>query len=355
MKKLLVALVTVVALLAAACSSSDDTNVEFNDTDNSESPAASSASQDAAPVLEPIDQLRFIYPETLAFAAPFTQMSANGPLSGIANEISFSTWTSPDVLRSLLIQGDAEVAAVPTNVAANLANKDVDVRMLAVLVWGLLYVIGPDGAPADWEQLRGQTVMVPFQNDMPDLVFQHLAQENGLTPGVDFTIDYYAAPPEIVGKLVQGDNKWAVLPEHVATLALVQANAQGQSVGRVFDLQAEWADATGLSARIPQAGVIMPGALVDERPDVVTEVFMELVRAVGVVNAAEELTLAQLSESSGLPVDIVRELIPRLNLDVVSGFEAQEDLEKFYTVLSEGSPDIIGGGLPDGSFYVAAR
>ena len=305
-----------------------------------------------APAPEPLAELRIYHPVTLAFAAPFTMLDTEGALAEVASAVNIDTWNTPDVLRSILVNGDTDAAAVPSYVGANLHNRGVDVRMAAVVVWGLLWFIGPEGTPATWDSLRGQTVMIPFPNDMPDLVFRFLATSNGLTPGEDFEIEYYAQPPEIIGRLATGGGAWAVLPEHVVTLALAKANQNGQSLGRVFDLQAEWAAATGTSPRIPQAGIVVRGELAADRPDAVAALLDALEASVEVVKAAEPGTLAALSEASGVPAPVVQQVIPRLNLEVVPAAEAQAELEQFFAQLASLSPDIIGGGLPEASFYL---
>lgn len=377
MRRQIVAFTLAVALVAAACGSdsndtaaADPASATSSDTDTST--AAGAATTDtpgtdptvstpvtdtAAPEptvapAEPIDELRIYHPETLAFAAPFALLDPDGPLSEVAMEVTTDVWTTPDVLRSVLVNGQSDVTAVPTYVGANLANRGVEVQLAAVVVWGLLWMIGPDGVDPSWESLRGQTVMIPFQNDMPDLVFRYLAAANGLTPGEDFTIEYYAQPPEVVARLVSGNGTWAVLPEHVATVALAQAGQNGHVLARVLDLQHEWATATGSSARIPQAGVVVPASLAAERPDVIAAVLDELEAAVATVNEAEPDTLARLAEASGVPEPIIAQVIPRLNLDVVPGGAARAELERFYTELATLSPDIIGGRLPDASFYL---
>ena len=303
----------------------------------------------AAP--EPLAELRIHHPETLAFAAPFTMLDITGPLAEVAGTVSTDVWNTPDVLRAILVNGDTEVAAVPSYVGANLFNRGVDLRMAAVVVWGLIWLVGPEGAPATWESVRGQTVMIPFPNDMPDLVFRFLASANGLTPGEDFQVEYYSQPPEIIGRLATGSGTWAVLPEHVVTLALARAKQNGQDIGRVFDLQAEWAAATGSSPRIPQAGIVVRGELL-ERPEAVAALLDALDASVAVVNAAEADTLAALSDASGVPSPVVGQVIPRLNLEVVAAADAQEELEQFFGQLATLSPDIIGGGLPDAAFYL---
>ena len=233
MTKHLLAIALTVAIVGSGCGDStpsesatptnppttgQDDRGDPGDSDQA-TPTVPAESDDTAtpttePAAEPLEQLRIHHPETLAFAAPFTMLDPSGPLASVAEDITIETWTTPDVLRSLLVNAQTEVAAVPSYVGANLYNRDVDVRMAAVVVWGLIWLLGPDGTPADWESLRGQTVMIPFPNDMPDLVFQYLAAGNGLTPGKDFEIRYYAQPPEIVGQLVSGSGSFAVLPEH---------------------------------------------------------------------------------------------------------------------------------------------
>jgi NitT/TauT family transport system substrate-binding protein len=46
--------------------------------------------------------------------------------------------------------------------------------------------------------------------------------------------------------------------------------------------------------------------------------------------------------------------VPHFNLDVVSAAEAREELEFFYEELASMSPEIIGGELPDDTFYYRA-
>lgn len=301
---------------------------------------------------EKVDQLRFRHPVNLAFQAPFQLIGDSDVLGAYTDTVSVEPWSTPDILRSVLVNGQSEVTAVPTYVGANLANRGVDVKMAAVLVWGLIWVIGPDGATPEWENLRGQTVMVPFPNDMPDLVFRHLATANGLTPGEDFQVQYFATPQEVVSQLVSGRGQWAVLPEHVATVALMNANNNGQALGRYLNLQEEWATVTG-KARIPQAGIVVPSWLADERPDLLGAIFTALEAAVAQVNAADPATVAVLAEGAGLPAPLVQGVIPRLNLELIPAAEVQDELEAFYTELASLSPDIIGGKLPDASFYLA--
>lgn len=336
------ALVVVTLVAATACGSADGSKSATTD--------ATSAPTGAADA--PLAKLRITHPETLAFAAPFSLIGDDGPLSGVADDIIDATWSTPDELRGLLTSGRSDVTAVPTYVGANLADKGVDVKLAAVTVWGLLYLVGPDGTPRSWQSLKGQTVMMPFPNDMPDLVFRALAAANGLKPGTDFTIENFATPQEAVMRLVTGKGDWAVLPEHVATVALDKAGEQGHELGRVMNLQDEWAEISGGSARIPQAGIVVSEKIA-ARPDVVAALLDELDAAVARVKAADATTVATLAKRFSLSQALITDVIPRLNLDVVPAADARTELETFFEKLAEGNPDLIGGKLPPASFYLA--
>ncbi len=344
--------ILMVALHACSSSAETTTTTAAEETTTTTEAEETTTTTEAVEAPELIETLRIRHPDNLAFSAPFQLIAESGALDGFVNNIDIDTWATPDVLRALLVNGDSDVTAVPTYVGANLANHGMEVSMAAVVVWGLLWVIGPDGAASDWESLRGQTVMIPYPNDMPDLVFRYLANANGLVPGEDFTIEYYAQPPEVVSRLVAGAGSWAVLPEHVATLALMQAGQNGNALTRVMDLQQEWASVTGLEPRIPQAGIVVPTKLAQERPDLIGAILDALTDSVALVNAASPETVAALSEASGVPAPLVENVIPRLNLEIVPGADARVELERFFTELASMSPDIIGGGLPPAEFYL---
>ena len=62
------------------------------------------------------------------------------------------------MLRFILVNGRTDATAVPSYVDAKLYNRNVDVRMAVVVVWGLIWMIGPEGTAPTWDNLRGETV-----------------------------------------------------------------------------------------------------------------------------------------------------------------------------------------------------
>ena len=129
-----------------------------------------------------------------------------------------------------LINGDADIAALPTNAAANLYNKTGGkVAILAVNTLGCLYLMNNTGvAVTSIADLKGKTVYVPAQN--PTFIFTYLCRQNGLVVGEDVIIDSttYSTPALLRDAVAAGEVDYAVLPEPMVTIAqnaAAQANA----------------------------------------------------------------------------------------------------------------------------------
>ena len=127
-----------------------------------------------------IDTLRVHVPTTLAYMAPMTLFGQQGKLAPTIGKATVENWSSIDAMRTLLLQKQTDLAATPSYAAANLFNKGVPLRLVAMQVWGMLYVVGPKGSSAQGLQaMRGKTVAVPMPNNMPDLVFRCSARRAG--------------------------------------------------------------------------------------------------------------------------------------------------------------------------------
>jgi ABC-type nitrate/sulfonate/bicarbonate transport system substrate-binding protein len=122
---------------------------------------------------------------------------------------------------SAVINGDADIAALPTNAAANVYNKTGGkVSVLAINTLGCLYLMNNTGVAVNsMADLKGKTVYVPAQN--PTFIFTYLCKQNGLVIGTDITIDSttYSTPALLRDAVAAGEVDYAVLPEPMVTIA----------------------------------------------------------------------------------------------------------------------------------------
>lgn len=331
---------TLVVLLVAvsACGDSDSTAVD----EAASAPAAPESSTTAA--AEDV-QLRVGVPfgmVPLAATAPIVEEDAVDGTVVAAESIS-----NPDQLRTGLAAGDLDLAVMPTTVAANLHNRGIDLRLLGVIDAQLLQVLGPAGST--WADLQGETVDLPFQGDIADLVVRDLAAFNDVdVDSIQFR--YGTALPDLVGAAASGRVRFAVLPEHFASAAAAQAGASGHDLVPVIDVQDAWSEDTS-GDRLPQIGLVASASLVAEHPDI-TDALAELVAAhLGEIASAPTPFATGLAEATGLPAPLLESVLPRLDLGFRSASAARADLDALFGQVAESAPEVIGGSSPPAAFF----
>lgn len=284
-------------------------------------------------------------PATILLAHAATQEA----LKQTATAIDFGTVKTSDQLRAAIAGKELQVAATPTNVAANLYRKGVQLQLLNVTVWGTLYVMTTSGDINTWADLKGKNLILPLKGDIPDLVFQYLAKQ----AKVDLAPTYLGTPTEAMQMLLAGKADAVVLTEPVATAAQVQGKAKGLTVRVALDLQQEWGKLTGRPARFPQVGTIV----MSPTAPAVAQTLHDAMKTAAAWMKANPKEAAALGEQTltDLKAPIIEASLTRTPIEVLSAAEAKEELEFFFARLKDMSPEIIGGDLPDAGFYSGVK
>ena len=260
---------------------------------------------------------------------------------------NFTVETDPSNATAALVNGTADIAALPTNAAAALYNKTGGaVQVLALNTRGVLYVV-TDGTESitSFADLRGKNVCVPVQN--PTFIFQYLCEKNGLTAGTDITIDNtYAQPAELNTALASGEVHIAVLPEPMVTIA----RAANPALTVALDLTAEW-DKVADTQLITGVTVVRK-AYAEEHPDVVAAFLADYAQSVNAANTDLDGTAA-LCEEQGVVAKaaIAKKALPNCNIVCLTGEELKADVSGYLQVLYDADPAAVGGTLPGEDFY----
>lgn len=286
---------------------------------------------------------------------PFLHMIESGSLNDIAEEIEFRVWKNPDELRSMAIKGDVDFIAVPTNTAAILNNKGVDIKLINVSVWGILGMISRDETLKNLKDYKGKKIAVPFRADMPDIVFKQLLKKEGLDPQKDFELAYVSSPIDAMQMLILRRVDHALLAEPAISMALRKTKSfpislVAPDLHRSVDLQSEWGRLFGADGDIPQAGVAVMGHIKDEH--LIKRFDEEYAKSLEWYKAnpkeAGELVAKTLDM---LNAEAVSDSISHVRLKNVNAADAKDKLEFFFDILSQEDPKSIGGKLPKDSFY----
>ena len=209
---------------------------------------------------------------------------------------NFTVETDATVVRDAILSESADIAALPTNVAAALYNAtNGGVRVLALNTAGVLYVVTADTTVTTLADLAGKTLYTPAQN--PAFITAALLKQAGYT---DITLDSttYAKPEELRDAIAGGLVSYAVLPEPMVTIAISSAKKSGITLLAPVDLTREWASCFTGGAPV-QGCIVVRTAFLEAHPTEVTA-FLEAYKAAIEEVKAEPAAAAQKIATAGI-------------------------------------------------------
>ena len=268
---------------------------------------------------------------------------------------NFSVQTDASYVTAALLNGSADIAALPTNAAANVYNKsEGGVVILAVNTLGCLYLLTNQNENiTSFEDLRGKTVYVPAQN--PTFIFTYLCQQNGLKVGEDITINSstYAKPDALKDAVAAGLVDIAVLPEPMVTIAINAAKTanNGTIITNAMDLTDEW-NKVALEGSLVQGCIVVRREFFEKYPGAVKNFLNEY-------RASIEYVTANIDEASQMIVDngifananVAKKALPNCNICFLYGGEMEIAMQTYLGILFDIAPASIGGKLPADDFY----
>lgn len=285
---------------------------------------------------------------------PLIHMVNSGALADVANEVEFRLWKDPDQLRAMVLNGQVHFVALPTNVAANLYNKEVNVRLVNVSIWGILGMITRDETLKTLKDFKGKEIIVPFRSDMPDIILKQLIESQGMSVDNDFSLRYVATPIDAMQMLLMRRADHVLLAEPAISMALRKSGsfplkAVAPTLYRSSDLQQEWGKTFNVESKLPQAGMAVLG---DVDAKIINRFNEEYQKSLAwYKNNPQKAGVEVAKVLPMLEAKAVADSIPFVNLKSVDAVDSRVDLEHFFGVLLKSEPKLIGGKIPDDGFY----
>lgn len=250
-----------------------------------------------------------------------------------------------------LVNGTADIAAVATNVAANLAAKtDGGIQVLAVNTLGVLYILEKGDSVQSMADLAGKTVYATGQGANPEYVLNYLLTQNGVDPS-QVDIQWMTAQ-EVTAQMASGDSAICMLPVPAATALMMK----DQGVRQALSLSYEW-DKLGQGS-LAMGCVVGRTQFIEEHPETV-DAFLDLYGD-SITFMSDEHGVAgaaALVGELGITANeqIAQKAIPQCNLTFLTGADMKATLEEYYQVLFQADPASIGGSMPYDAFYYGAE
>ena len=269
-------------------------------------------------------------------------------------DYSFQILASADEVAPLISKSEADIAAVPANLASVLYNKTSGaVRVIAVSTLGVLYICELGDAVNTVADLRGKTIFSAGKGATPEYALEYVLRANGLDPTVDVTIEWKSEHAECVAALAQDATAIAMLPQPFVTTA----QAKNDQIRVALDLNQEWAaacEAEGRDGKLITGVAVVRSEFADAHPEAVDAFLGHYRESVEFVNANTDEAAALVGGYDIVPEAVAKKALPACNITFVDGADMKAQLSGYLEVLADQNADAVGGKLPGDDFYYGA-
>lgn len=257
-----------------------------------------------------------------------------------------------DEVVAALSNGEADIAAVATNLAATLYNKTSGgVTVLAVNTLGVLSMLSNGQEAAAVADLKGKTIYAPGQGANPEYILRYVLTGNGLDPDKDVTLRFVGEGSELLTVWQSDPEAIIMAPQPVATSILMQ----NENAKTLFDMTEEWDKIAGGDSTLMMGCVIVRNEFLQANPGAVELFLQEYAASIEKAQSDVEGTAALCEQYGLIPkAALAQKAIPSCGLTFVTGAEMKTGLSGYLQVMFDANPKSVGGALPGDNFYYGA-
>ena len=278
-------------------------------------------------------------------AVSLMEKSANTETEGKYN---FTLAANQDDARTKFLNGELDIVAMPTNLAATLYAKGEDIVVLTVNTYGVLYILDATGEINSIADLSGKTITATGQGSNPEYILKYILEENSVE---NVTIEFMDDASAVSAAMVSGEVKIAMLPQPVATTTVIQAKQAGITINTALYMTEEWNKVSDDSS-LMMGCMVTSKAFIEAHPEEVNMFLKEYNASIEAVLADMETAASLCEKHSIIPkAAVAKQAIPKCNICFATGEEMKTELSGYLTVLYEANAKSIGGSLPADDFY----
>ena len=260
-----------------------------------------------------------------------------------ANEYNFTVAGTPDAITGQLINGDMDIAALPTNAISALYNKtEGKISVLGVNALGVLYILENGNSINSVSDLAGKTVLASGKGSTAEYVLNYILEKNGVIAEIVWAAEH----SETATLALKGDYDIVMLPEPFVT----NVTAKSDAFRVALDLTEEW-EALG-NGELTMGGIAVRTAFLEEHPDAVKAFVDEYGKSVAFTNSQPEDAAKLIAKYEIAAEEVAKNAIPRCNIVWLHGKDYKAVLENFLGVVYDANPAGIGGKMPGDDFYL---
>ena len=250
-----------------------------------------------------------------------------------------------DAMMVEMMKGTPDIAVIPSNLAAQLYQKQGEYKILGTLTSSSFYILGRSPL-SELKELKGKKIYAFAKGLTPDIVLKTILKRNQLEKEVD--IQYLSSPIEALQMHLKEKNSFVFLTEPMIT----QAMLKNKDIKILFSMGEEWKKQFPQTTGFPQAVVVVKKELLGNY-QFRKELDISLQASVNFLynspRGAEVLAKYGFSFSD----ETLYPLLKRSGIQWtgIYSFKQKENFEQYYKILEKENPNTIGGRIPEDSIY----
>lgn len=256
-----------------------------------------------------------------------------------SDKYSFTIYSGPDGAKSDLASGTIDMLCVPTNLAANLANKQSDyISVAAINCLGSLYVLSKSGTTINSiNDLEGKTIYYGEATSTTGPILQYILEKNNIKANIVVE----ASMDDVQAKMVLGEPDIVVLPEPKASAAKISASKEGHSYSVCLNLSTEWSNVS--DSPLTMGCIIVRNDFLAKHKDSVDDFLAEYKASVEYIadKNNSEISAQMIVDAKVLPaLPVAKSALSNLygSIVYIDGETMKASLKEFYTAINIQQP-----------------
>ncbi|CEN85975.1 ABC transporter nitrate/sulfonate/taurine extracellular solute-binding protein [[Clostridium] sordellii] len=256
--------------------------------------------------------------------------------------VNYNIEKTPDNLSTTVMKGEADIAVVPSNMAAIAYNKTKNYEIAGTTGLGSFYLVSNDDI-GGFKDLKGKEVVNTGKGLTPDITNKFIIKSNGLNEE-DINFTYVNSANELVPMIVSKKANTAIVPEP----ALTALKIKKPEIKVVKSLNEEYKNITKSDYGYPQATIIVKSDFAKNNKEFVN-LFLEGVKESIIFVNSNPDKAGEYCEKIGVGTkkEVINKSIENANLQFIGVEESIKDYKDYYKILSEYDVKSIGGKIPN--------
>ena len=271
-----------------------------------------------------------------------------------ANDYEFTLAADGAAIKTKLLQGEVDVAAIPANLASALYKAtNGEIVLLAVNTLGVVSILEKGETITSFADLKGKTVYAPAtaKGAIPEIVFNYFLKANDIDPATDLTVEWVPANT-LASTLKTTEGAVILSPQPNATAILSSVEGAREAL----NLNNEW-EALENGSEYITGVLVCRKAFLTANTAAVNAMLTEYEASIKYANEHPAETAATVSEFGILtiPAPMIQKAIPACNVSYIGGAAMKSAVSTYINLLFDIAPAAFGGVKPDDGFYYIAE